>query len=138
MRTGELKINGYDAASKWGAFMSDGSLSALMTPAPMKDYIINDSRSDHGRQVLTAASKVASRDLALTIYIKATSRELFFSRYLAFVEELQKGAITIETKYQVGVKYHCLYVSCQQFAHYNGRLGKFTLRLNEPNPKDRT
>lgn len=138
MRIGELKINGRDAATAWGAFMSDGSLSALMTPAPIKEYVSNSSRLEDGRRVIPEGTKVESRDLTLTIHIKASNRDQFFARYLAFVEELHKGVIVIETKYQPDVRYKCLYVSCSQFAQYNGRLGKFTLKLNEPNPKDRS
>ena len=138
MRTGELKINGKDAATTWGVFMSDGSLSALMTPAPMKEYIENASRAKHGKQVLAGYSRVDSRDLTLTIYIKAKTRTQFFANYLAFVTELQGGEIAIETQYQPGVYYRCLYVNSNQFAHYNGRLGKFTLKLNEPDPTNRS
>lgn len=137
MRIGELKINGKDAATTWGAFMSDGSLSALMTPAPMKDYIENSSRATHGKDVLTSSAKVDARDLSLTIYIKASNREQFFARYLAFVTELQTGPFVIETMYQPGVLYRCIYRNCTQFGHYDGQLGKYTLKLTEPNPMNR-
>ena len=137
MRVGELKINGKDAATTWGAFMSDGSLSALMTPAPMKDYIENSSRAAHGKELLVSSAKVDARDLSLTIYIKAANRQQFFARYLAFVEELQGGTFVIETMYQPGVFYRCVYRSCTQFGQYNGQLGKYTLKITEPNPKNR-
>jgi len=138
MRTGELTINGKDAATTWGVFMSDGALSALMTPAPMKAYIENESRAKNGKEVLGTSARIDSRDLTLTFCLKAPTRELFFTRYLAFVEELQKGTIAISTQYQPNVIYRCLYVSCSQFSQYNGRLGKFSLRLTEPNPANRS
>lgn len=40
---GELFINGRDAYSTWGISMDDTSLSALMTPAPNKEFILNSA-----------------------------------------------------------------------------------------------
>lgn len=40
----ELFINGKDAYTTWGISMDDTALSALMTPAPNKEFIENKSR----------------------------------------------------------------------------------------------
>lgn len=152
MMTYELEINGYDAAARWGVTLGDGSLSALMTPAPMKDYITNESAATAGKIIANSTAampKPDSRDVQLTVYVHArraqdtvgtdgtVAEKGFYTRYAEFVAELQKGAITLRTRYQENVYYRLYYVSCSQFSQFNGRLGKFTLRLNEPNPTDR-
>ena len=137
---GECYINGKDAHEEWGLIFGESSLTALMTPAPVKAYIQNKSALIHGKQVLSGASnppKIDERDVQLVFGIKAKNMTDFLTKYSSFVEELEKGWLDISTKYQPGVVYHLLYVSCQQFSQYNGRLGKFVLKLNEPNPKHR-
>ena len=41
-------INGRNIWSTWGAELMDGALEAILTPPPVKDYIENDSRLEHG------------------------------------------------------------------------------------------
>ena len=48
---GELYINGNDAWTTWGVNMGDGFLDAIDAPLPMKDYIENSSRTEHGKRV---------------------------------------------------------------------------------------
>ena len=137
---GECFINGKDAHDEWGLIFCGSSLTALMTPAPVKGYIQNKSALIHGKQVLTDGGnvpKVDERDVQLEFGIKARNLTEFLTKYSSFVSELEKGVLDISTKYQPGVVYHLLYVSCQQFKQFNGRLGKFVLKLNEPNPKHR-
>ena len=137
---GECYINNKDAHDEWGLIFGETSLSALLTPAPVKGYIENKSALIHGKQVLSGEEnppKIDERDLQLVFAIKAKNLTEFLTKYSNFVKELEKGKLNIRTKYQPGVVYHLLYVSCQQFKQFNGRLGKFILKLNEPNPKNR-
>ncbi len=136
--TGELIINNQDAYTTWGVFMDSTGLSALMTPAPLKEYIINKSPLTAGKKVKPTTPMVDERDLTLTVFIKAASLPDFLQQYRAFVTELQQGDIVLQTKYEADVTYRLKYVSCQQFSNYNGRLGKFILKLNEPDPSNRT
>ena len=136
--TGELTINNQDAYTTWGVFMDSTGLSTLMTPAPLKEYITNKSPLSAGKKVKPITPMVDERDLTLTIFIKAASLQEFLRRYQAFVTELQRGDIVVQTQYEAGVAYRLKYISCQQFSNYNGRLGKFMLRLNEPDPSNRT
>lgn len=138
---GECYINNKDAHDEWGLIFGETSLTALLTPAPVKGYIQNKSALIHGKQVLSGEEnppKIDERDLQLVFAIKAKNLTEFMSRYISFVSELEKGIIDLRTKYQPGVVYHLLYMSCQQFTQFNGRLAKFVLKLNEPNPKNRT
>lgn len=138
---GECYINNKDAHDEWGLIFGETSLTALLTPAPVKGYVQNKSALIHGKQVLSGKEnppKIDERDLQLVFAIKAKNLTEFMSRYISFVSELEKGIIDLRTKYQPGVVYHLLYMSCQQFTQFDGRLAKFVLKLNEPNPKNRT
>lgn len=137
MPKGQLKINGKDAFLSWGISMDDTSLSALMTPPAVKPYINNDDRTKHGKEYLTAPVYVDSRDLTLQLNLTAKDEEQFFARYIAFCEVLVKGVLDIETSFQVGVVYHCLYQSCSQFSQFMRGIGKFVLKVTEMNPNNR-
>lgn len=137
MRTGELYINGKDAFITWGVGLEKDSLSTLMTPAPLKQFIENKSRLEHGKRVLVVNARVDERTIQLPLIVKAPSEAVFLSNYAAFITELQTGVITITTSYQLGVKYKMIYESCGQYTQYDRRMAKFLLRLTEPNPADR-
>lgn len=138
--TSRFTLNGKDAFKTWGAYLADGSMSALLTPAPIKTPISNKSRLEHGKRLILDKShiRVDEREVTLTIYFRAKSEAEFMSRYESLVEEIQGGKVNISTANQPGVVYKFCYVSCTTFGQYNGTLGKCALRLNEPNPKDRT
>ena len=133
-----VRINGKDAKATWGIVFDSSAVSALMTPPPMKDYIANDSRLEHGRRAVTANAKVDKRDVTLTLSMYAGSETAFYSRYNAFCMELEGARLDIELGDLPGTVYKCVYKSCSQFTQYNGRLAKFSLKLEEPNPKDRS
>ncbi len=137
MPKGQLKINGKDAYETWGISMDDTSLSALMTPPAVKPYISNDDRTKHGKEYLTAPVYVDSRDLTLQLNLTAKDEEQFFTRYIAFCEVLAKGVLDIETSFQAGVVYHCIYQSCSQFSQFMRGIGKFVLKVTEMNPNNR-
>lgn len=140
---GTLFINGKDAYTTWGITLDENALSALMTPAPLKDPIANKSRAAHGRDVLGFGGatpyrpRVDEREFSIGINLTAPNEAEFFRRYEAFCRELQGGRLDIRTKWQQGVTYRCLYVSCTQFAQFMRGMAKFSLRLNEPNPTNR-
>ena len=142
MPKGELFINKdaggnwQDAYELWGLSMTDMGLSALMTPAANKDYIVNESRLEHGKRVSTRNAKVKSRDLNLPVHFTAKDRDSFFKAYYEFCGELKKGDIIIKTKYSPDV-YKCVYKSCPQFSQFMQCMAHFTLKLEEPNPTDR-
>ena len=142
MPRGELYLNKdangdwQDAYDKWGLSMNDTGLSVLMTPAPHKEYITDESRLEHGRRIIVD-SKIASRILNLPVHIKAPNKELFYQRYLSFCEVLEKGDIHIKTKYQPEIVYKCVYVDCKQYSQFRQEMAHFTLILEEPNPSDR-
>lgn len=133
----ELYINGKDAYTTWGITMDNTALSELMTPPSNKAFIENESRLEHGKRVVPANPRIDARNLTLQINLTATDEAQFFERYESFCEELATGVLEIETKYQPGVVYKTVYQSCSQFSQFMRGIGKFTLKLVEPNPNDR-
>ena len=134
---GELFINGEDAYLQWGISMDDTSLSELMTPPANKAFIENESRLQHGKRVVVANPKLDQRNLTLQINLTAPTEEQFFVRYSNFCKVLATGVLHLKTKYQPGVVYKTIYLSCGQFSQFMRGIGKFSLKLNEPNPNDR-
>lgn len=117
--------------------MDDTSLSALMTPPGLKDFTENTSRSIDGKVVSIKNPKFKDRDVVLSINITAPDRDTFLSRYNSFCTELKTGELKIKTAYTGDTVYKMIYKDCRQFEQFNGRIGKFLLSLNEPNPGDR-
>lgn len=134
----ELYINGKDAYITWGVSMDDTALSELMTPVANKTFIESESRLEHGKRVVVANPRMDARNLTFQINLTASDEKLFFERYSSFCEELATGVLEIETKYQPDVVYKTIYQSCSQFSQFMRGIGKFVLKLYEPNPNDRT
>ena len=137
MLNGQLYINNQDAFTTWGITMDTSSLSALMTPPPMKSNIVTSSRLQHGQTVSTLNPRMAARQLTLTIQLAAATEEAFFAQYASFCEELETGFLNIRTSYQPDIVYHMEYNSCQQFTQFQRDIAKFTLRLTENDPSNR-
>lgn len=139
MPKGELYINGQDAYDIWGVSLDDTALTALMTPPPAKELPSNSSRLLNGKTfVSNIPRKTADRDLVLPIHLTAKDEQSFFEQYASFCEELSKGILNIRTKYQPAVTYHCEYLSCSQFTQFMRGIAWFSLKLNEPNPANRS
>lgn len=134
----KLIINGENADEKWGISLGESSLSELMTPPANKAFIENESRLQHGKQILVANPKVEARNLTLQLNLTAATKSAFFDKYNLFCKEvLATGVLNIETGYQEGIVYKTIYVSCSQFSQFMQGIAKFSLKLIEPDPSDR-
>ena len=138
-RTGEVFINELDAFEKWGISFTDKSLSTLMEPEPLKNPVENKSTTRDGKQIRKEDQpKVDERDLTLAVQLYARNRTELFSRLKSFKTELKKRRIVIRTKYEPGVYYRCDYQSCTQYTSFHRGMATFSLKLNEPNPNNRS
>lgn len=141
MSQSELKINDIDARAKWGITPDTKLMAALLAPAPTKNPIQSESRLEHGtRTIIPEGSvKLAKRDITLELGLSAPNIIEFYTRYKDFIDVLTSGWLRIESpKFIPGVVFNCRYVSCTQFTQYNGRIAKFILKLEEPNPNKRS
>lgn len=138
--TRELFINGKDAWTEWGVSMGDGFVDAIDAFVPMKEYIENDSRLEHGKRVLVTTPRLASRELTLHFTIKGVSEADFRSKRRAFENELRKGRVTVMVPALNDEVYHLLYLGRNvSYALNRSRtFAAISAKFEEPNPSDRT
>lgn len=129
-----MKINGVDAGSM-GVMMGDGFLDAISMPAPLKDYVTNNSAVQHGTQILPVVPKLAERDVTLTFNVEGSTQSEFESRKAAFIDLFYKGWMQIEV---LGVKYNLVYKRAQTFAYNRQRtFCSIVVKFIEPDPNNR-
>lgn len=133
-----IYINGKNARTQWGVLTTTNTLSALLAPPAMKDNVTNTSRLEHGTRVDTSNPKVAQRELNLEIQMIADTETQFYARHESLCAELQKGAIDMYLSDRPTVVYHFVYNSCSQYTQFRRGIATLSLKLTEPNPKDRT
>lgn len=143
---GQLSINGKDAYRTWGVSLDPSALSALMTPPPLKPFVSNKSGAEDGKEVLGVSTdeeraffrpRLDSREITIAINLTARTEAEFLQRYNSFVDELTKGVIHLSTQWQAGVVYKLVYLSASQFSQLRRSVASISLRLEEPNPRDR-
>lgn len=134
----DLIINGFDAYSQWGIRMGDGFLDAIFAPEPMKEFIENKSRLQHGKQVLYNNPKVDERDVTLVFTLEGSSPSDYLSKYSAFKTELQKGKVEIKVPVLGEQIYRLTYLRSVSFGlNISRTFSKISIKFNEPNPTDR-
>lgn len=136
---GELFINGLDAWETWGVNMGEGFLDAIDGFAPMKDFIENDSRKQHGKRVLYVEPKVASRDLTLHFTIKGEDESDFRAKRKAFESQLYKGKLEVVVPALGGDIYKLTYLgkSVSYAMNITRTFCTISAKFEEPNPMDR-
>lgn len=137
--TGDLFINEVDAWTEWGVNMGEGFIGSIDSFAPMKDYIENDSRLEHGKRVLLASPRVASRDLTLHFTIMGANEADFRAKRKAFEAELQKGKVDVRIP-AIGIEtYHLIYTgkSVSYGLNLSRTFCSLSAKFEEPNPMNR-
>lgn len=137
--TGELFINGKDAWTEWGVNMGEGFISALDSFVPMKDYIENESRLEHGKRVIVSNPKMASREMTLRFTIKGSSESDYRAKRKAFETELQKINVLIKVPAIGEETYHLLYLgkSVSYALNLSRTFSTMSSKFEEPNPMNR-
>lgn len=136
---GELLINDKDAYTNFGVSMGEGFLDALCAPSPLKEFIENKSRSEHGKQVIISNPKLDERDLTLSFALEGGDESDFNTKKQAFYSELYKGAIDIKVPAIGNEVFHLVY-SGKNVTYGQNTVRTFTkiaMKLNEPNPYNR-
>nr|DAK98824.1 MAG TPA: tail protein [Caudoviricetes sp.] len=136
--TGQLYINNRDAYVVYGVVMSDNFLENISIAAPLKDFIENDSRLEHGKRMIISDPKLASRNVTLTFTINGKTPEEYLDHYRAFVAELHKGNVALRVP-ALGETYKLVYLNSASYALDGSRtVSKLACKFVEPNPQDRT
>lgn len=129
-----------DAFTEYGIYLEETAMSNLMTPAPAKEHVENESDLENGKRVSrdTTDVKKDDRNVTLVVHMDAADKTELLTRYGKFCTEiLDKGFFDIKTKYQENVVYRMTYITCSQLSVYMGGYAKYTLSLNEPDPTNR-
>lgn len=136
---GELLINGKDAWTEWGMKMGYGFLDAIDAPLPMKEYIENESRLEHGKRIITENAKVDSRNFTLEFTITGSTESDYRAKKKAFESELYKGPMTVQIPKLNNEVYRLVYLGKSiSYGLSLGRcFGKFSAKFEEPNPTNR-
>lgn len=135
---GDLFINGVDAYERYGISLEPSGVSELMTPPSMKEVIENKSRLQHGVRTLNVNPRIEAREITVPMHINARDTDSFLKKYALFCDEvLSIGQMVISTRYQQGVYYKFIYVSCSQFSEFMLSYAAFSLKMREPDPTDR-
>lgn len=136
---GDLIINGKDAYTTWGVCMGDGFLDALEDPAPLKEFVENKSRLEHGKRVDIFNPRLDERDLTLQFTIDGSSPADYKAKKKGFYEELYKGRIDIKVPANGDEIYRLTYHRSVGFAMNISRtFSKISVKFNEPNPSNRS
>ena len=133
----DLLINTQDAYTTWGVRMGEGFLDVLGASSPMKEFIENKSRLEHGKRVIINNPKVDEREITLSF---ASSRSDYQSKKKAFFDELYKGKVDIQVPANSSEIYHLIYLgkSITYAQSLDRTFGKISAKFNEPNPANRT
>lgn len=66
-------INNKDAYATWSVRMGEDFLDVLGASSPMKEFIENKSRLEHGKRVIINNPKVDEREITLSFTIEGNS-----------------------------------------------------------------
>lgn len=135
---GQAYINGKDIWETWRATLLKGAYEALLKPASMKSYISNSSRMEHGVRYVTDSNlaKTDERSLSIPLLIEGSTVDNYISNLESFMAEMEKGSLTLNIP-ALKREYKLVYTDCSSYGDFGEKVGKFTLKLIEPNTKDR-
>ena len=136
----DLLINTQDAYTTWGVRMGEGFLDVLGASSPMKEFIENKSRLEHGKRVIINDPKIDEREITLSFTIEGNSQSDYKAKKKAFFEELYKGVVDIQVPANSNEIYHLIYLgkSVAYAQSLDHTFGKISAKFNEPNPANRT
>ena len=132
----DLLINTQDAYTTWGVRMGEGFLDVLGASSPMKEFIENKSRLEHGKRVIINDPKIDEREITLSFTIEGNSQSDYQAKKKAFFEELYKGVVDIQVPANSNEIYHLIYLgkSVAYAQSLDQTFGKNSAKFNEPNP----
>ena len=120
--------------------MGEGFLDVLGASSPMKEFIENKSRLEHGKRVIINDPKIDEREITLSFTIEGNSQSDYQAKKKAFFEELYKGVVDIQVPANSNEIYHLIYLgkSVAYAQSLDHTFGKISAKFNEPNPAHRT
>lgn len=133
-----LHING-KIADEFGVHMGEGFLSALDTPASLKEFVTNESRMEDGSRIIVHDLHRASRELTLKFVITGKTSSDFLNNKEKLLAELEKGVVKIQVPALGNQVYNLIYrgQNVQYGLSRSRRVATLSARFEEPNPTNR-
>lgn len=133
-----MKLNGSVIT---GVEMGDGFLDVILAPVPLKEFISNDSRLEHGTRVIVSNPKKSSRELTLQFVLYGDTPaglEVVKSNFMSVLYTGNVAISEISTDYTD--VFHLVYQNSTP--SYGLSLDRCTARMSvkftEPNPSNRS
>lgn len=136
-----ITINGTNI-NTLGVSLEKGSYSALLLPAPLKDFVENNDPTKNGTEVLThkkngaPLARIAERDVTLTFLIVGDNEADFMAKYAAFTSLLHEGNVDLYVS-DLGRTFHLIYGNSTQYDNFRLKACKLAVKFREPNPANR-
>lgn len=126
-----------DLFGTYGVRLARGAYEALLTPFGMKDYVINQSRLEHGTRISASQyNKKKERKVSIPVILEGADMDDYLAKYDAFLGLLASGMVYLRVPRLKRV-FKLVYTNCGNFKFDNLNKANFTLEFNEPNPNDR-
>jgi len=122
--------------SAYGAMLLKGSYEALLTPAPMKEWVSYDSRIVNGTTIYSASARTASRSVTLQVLIVGDDEEDYLAKYSEFMTLLASGIVALSVT-QLKTTYYLAYNECTTYGDYGEKVGKLAIKFTEPDSTNR-
>lgn len=141
----KLKVNNiyadYDAYTSYGVRMHNDFLSNLFAPRPIKERIENESRMQHGKEIVFNEKRYASREVTLNFTISETTTHTYAENKAAFIALLERPELlylnvpsrSLDEVFKLQYKDSTSYAE-----NWQGTFGSIAVKFCEPNPNDRT
>lgn len=123
----------------FGITLTRGWREELLTPPPVKSYVTNDSRTEHGVSIIASAkyAKKDKRDVSLSFFLEGISEADYLEKYELFLNKIAySGEFMLKVPCLKRV-FRFVYSQCSKYGDYGLKKGNFTLKLTENNPNDR-
>lgn len=136
-----ITINGTNI-NTLGVSLEKGSYSALLLPAPLKDFVENNDPTKNGTEVLThkkdgtSLARIAERDITLTFLIVGDNKADFMAKYASFTSLLHDGDIDLYVS-DLDRTFHLIYSGATQYDNFRLKACKLAVKFREPNPANR-
>lgn len=128
-------INGKDGLLNYGILIENVSISALMSPPPLKEILENDIPNVDGVEIYDNA-KINKRTLSLSFMLTAKNQTEALSRYNSFIQQLFYGRFTLIIP-RVNMKFRLLYINCTTYKAWFEGSSKLVITVVEPDPTNR-
>ena len=127
-----------DIFVQYGVSFVKNSYLTLLKKSASKGYVENDSRIEHGVQMVAKPqyAKYQKRGLSLTILLEADSASQFSQRLEDFTDKISQGLFYLKIPSKARV-FKLVYNDMKPKQEYRNFRATFTLELTEPNPNDR-